>query len=146
MKLWFIQKQRVLFSSYIRIILSYQCVQRFRALCYNSVTVSFIHIYMYEYIYIYIYTYIHTHIHNRRGLMPLCFNTFEAAFHDDIIKWKHFPYSWPFVRGIHRWPMDSGHKGQWRRGLMFSLICAWINGWAKIETSMIWDAITLIMT
>ena len=21
------------------------------------------------------------------------------------------------------------HKGQWRRALMFSLICAWINGW-----------------
>ena len=23
------------------------------------------------------------------------------------------------------------HKGQWRRALMFSLICAWINGWAN---------------
>ena len=22
--------------------------------------------------------------------------------HDDIIKWKHFPLYWPFVRGIHR--------------------------------------------
>ena len=28
--------------------------------------------------------------------------------------------------GIHR---SSPHKGQWRGGLMFSLICAWINGW-----------------
>ena len=44
--------------------------------------------------------------------------------HDDVIKWKHFPRYWPFVRGIHRWP----HKGQWRGALMFSLICAWING------------------
>ena len=23
--------------------------------------------------------------------------------HDDVIKWKHFPRYWPFVRGIHRW-------------------------------------------
>ena len=22
--------------------------------------------------------------------------------HDDIIKWKYFPYYWPFVRGIHQ--------------------------------------------
>ena len=22
--------------------------------------------------------------------------------HDDVIKWKHFPRFWPFVRGIHR--------------------------------------------
>ena len=25
--------------------------------------------------------------------------------------------------------VNSPHKGQWRRALMFSLICAWINGW-----------------
>ena len=43
--------------------------------------------------------------------------------HDDIIKWKHFPLYWPFVRGIHRWPVNSPHKGQWRGALMFSLIC-----------------------
>ena len=24
--------------------------------------------------------------------------------HDDLIKWKHFPHYWPFVRGIHRSP------------------------------------------
>ena len=24
--------------------------------------------------------------------------------HDDVIKWKHFPRNWPFVRGIHRFP------------------------------------------
>ena len=27
----------------------------------------------------------------------------ESIFHDDVIKWKHFPRCWPFVRGIHRW-------------------------------------------
>ena len=25
--------------------------------------------------------------------------------HDDVIKWKHFPRYWPFVRGIHRGPV-----------------------------------------
>ena len=44
--------------------------------------------------------------------------------HDEVIKWKHFPRYWPFVRGIHR-----SHKGQWREALMFSLICTRINGW-----------------
>ena len=48
---------------------------------------------------------------------------------DDVIKWKHFPRYWPFLRGIHRWPVNSPHKGQWRRALIFSLICAWINDW-----------------
>ena len=49
--------------------------------------------------------------------------------HDDVIKWKQYPRYWPFVRGIHRSPVNSPHKGQWRRALMFSLICPWINGW-----------------
>ena len=48
--------------------------------------------------------------------------------HDDVIKWKHFPRYWPFVRGIYRSPVNSPHKGQWRRALMFTLICVWING------------------
>ena len=48
--------------------------------------------------------------------------------HDDVIKWKHFPRYWPFVRGIHWSPVNSPHKGQWRGALMFSLICTWING------------------
>ena len=48
---------------------------------------------------------------------------------DDVIKWKHFPHYWPFVRGIHRSSVNSPQKGQWRGALMLSLICAWINGW-----------------
>ena len=48
--------------------------------------------------------------------------------HDDVIKWKHFPRYWPFVRGIHRSPVKSPHKGQWRGALIFSLICVWISG------------------
>ena len=51
--------------------------------------------------------------------------------HDDVIKWKHFPRYWPFVRGIHRSPVNSHHKGQWRGASMFYLICTWINDWAN---------------
>ena len=49
--------------------------------------------------------------------------------HDDVIKWKHFPRYWPFMRGIHRSPVNSPYKGQWRGALIFSLICTRINGW-----------------
>ena len=48
----------------------------------------------------------------------------RISVHDDVMKWKHFPRYWPFVRGIHRSPVNSLHKGQWRGALMFSLICA----------------------
>ena len=51
--------------------------------------------------------------------------------HDYVIKWKHFPRYWPFVRGIHRSPVNSPHKGQWRGALVFSLICARIKGWVN---------------
>ena len=34
-------------------------------------------------------------------------------------------------RGIHWSPVNSPHKDQWRSALMFSLICAWINGWVN---------------
>ena len=59
------------------------------------------------------------------------FKNTSFKFHDDVIKWKLFPRYWPFVRGIHRSPVNSPHKGQWRGALMFSLICVWINGWVN---------------
>ena len=52
-------------------------------------------------------------------------------YHDEVIKWKHVPRYWPFVRGIHWSPVDSPHKGQWRGMLLFSLIYAWTIGWAN---------------
>ena len=58
-------------------------------------------------------------------------DTHVSRPHYDIIKWKHFPRNWPLVRGIHRSPVNSPHKGQWRGALMFSLICVWINGWVN---------------
>ena len=51
------------------------------------------------------------------------------VIHDDVIKWKHFPRYWPFVRGLHRSQRILPRKGQWRGALMFSLICSWTNGW-----------------
>ena len=51
------------------------------------------------------------------------------------IWWRHqmerFPRYWPFMRGIHRWPVNSLHKGQWRGAFMFCLICARTNSWAN---------------
>ena len=54
-----------------------------------------------------------------------------GCLHDDVIKWKHFSRYWPFVRGIHRSPVNSPYRGQWRGAFMFSLIWAWINRWVN---------------
>ena len=54
-----------------------------------------------------------------------------GTIYDDVIKWKHFRRYWPFVREIHRSPVNSPHKGHWRGALTFSLICVWINGWVN---------------
>ena len=70
----------------------------------------------------------------RRFYLLLVGSSFRSdKAHDDVIKWKHFPRYWPFVRGIHRSPVNSPHKGQWRGALMFYLICAWINVWVNIR-------------
>ena len=47
--------------------------------------------------------------------------------HDAVIKWIHHPRYWPFCGEF------TGHrrKGQWVGAVMFSLICAWINGWVN---------------
>ena len=65
------------------------------------------------------------------SLLSRCSGDITPCF----ISWRHqmetFPHYWPFVRGIHRSPVNSPHKGQWRGALMFSLFCAWIHGWAN---------------
>ena len=52
-----------------------------------------------------------------------------------IAWWRHqietFPRYWPFVRGIHRSPVNSPHKGQWRGTLMYSLLPNKTNGWVN---------------
>ena len=59
--------------------------------------------------------------------------------HEDVIKWKHFPLWWSFVRGVHQSSVDSPHKGQWFVDLVYSLICAWTNGWANnLDAGDLW--------
>ena len=53
--------------------------------------------------------------------------------HDDVIKWKHFPRNWPFVRGIHRsrWIPHTKASDAELLFSLFSLTCSWINGWVN---------------
>ena len=51
----------------------------------------------------------------------------KNIIYDKKWKWKHFTRYWPFVWGIHRSPVNSPHKVQWRGALIFSLICTWVN-------------------
>ena len=67
---------------------------------------------------------------------PVHYSLILTAFHDDVIKWKHFPRYWPFVRGIHRWPVNSPHKGPVMRSfdVFFDLrlnkrLSKWSRGW-----------------
>ena len=55
----------------------------------------------------------------------------STLYHDNVIKWKHFPRYWPFVCGIRRSPVNAPHKGLWRGSMMFSLICAWMKAWVN---------------
>ena len=67
--------------------------------------------------------------------MPYCSRVYDMFPSLVISWWRHqmetFRRYWPFVRGIHGSPVNSPHKGQWRGALVFSLICAWINGWVN---------------
>ena len=74
------------------------------------------------------------HFVNIRGILLMV----TRKAHDDVIKWKHFPRNWSFVRGIHRSPVNSPHKGQWRGALMISLICVWINDWVNNREAGDW--------
>ena len=53
------------------------------------------------------------------------YNNFNTPI---MIWWRHqmgtFSTLLAFARGIHRSPVNSPHKGQWRGASMFSLICA----------------------
>ena len=73
---------------------------------------------------------VHWRIYTWPGLNVLTYtdSVWYCPWRHDVIKWKHFPRYWPFVRGIYWSPVNSPHKGQWRGTLMFSLICVWING------------------
>ena len=75
-------------------------------------------------------------LHDHRGnhtvapvpvtLLGMIWNMHRKNDHDDVIKWKHFPRYWPFVRGI---------LGEFpsRGALMLSVVCAWTNSWSNNE-------------
>ena len=71
----------------------------------------------------------------------------SKIFHNGTRVWGHSKiekhFSWwrhqmetfsalpALCEGIHRSPVDSPHKDQWRGILMFSFICAWTHDWAN---------------
>ena len=57
--------------------------------------------------------------------------TDRFPLHDDVIKWKHFPRYWPFVRGIHRSGDFPAQRPVTRRFDLFFFICARINDWVN---------------
>ena len=63
------------------------------------------------------------------------FEWLRKNVNQSLNRWRHqmetFSTLLAFYAGNHRSPVNSPHKGQWRRALMFSLICAWINSWAN---------------
>ena len=77
-------------------------------------------------------------------LVHCTWSCFFMQVQNYVIKWKHFPRYWPFVRGIHRSPVNSPHKGKWRGALMFPLICVWINSkqswdwWFETLSRLVW--------
>ena len=48
------------------------------------------------------------------------------VFHDDVIKWKHFPRNWPFAGGggggFTSQPVNFPYKGQWRGALILMFL------------------------
>ena len=44
----------------------------------------------------------HWNGHISYGIFSIGSSAPEGLSHDDVIKWKHFPRNWPFVRGIDR--------------------------------------------
>ena len=56
---------------------------------------------------------------------------YMCTVHDAVIKWKHFPRYWPFVRGIHWSPVNSLHKDQWRGA-------GWAGLWFETPSRSLW--------
>ena len=59
------------------------------------------------------------------------------------------------VQENHRPPVDSPHKSQWCRALIFSLMCAWTNSWrhqgfetqwCPCEVTVMWRSCTFLNT
>ena len=65
-----------------------------------------------------------------------------SSIHDDVIKWEPSSRHWPFVKEIHKSPVDSLATRNYD-------IFFYLPGYTveqTIETPVIWDAIAFIMT
>ena len=62
---------------------------------------------------------------------PWCWN--YVLYDVDHAWWRHQMETFSALLAIcaGNSPVNSPHKGQWRRALMFSLICVWISGWVN---------------
>ena len=66
--------------------------------------------------------------------------------HDDVIKWKHFPRNWPFVRGIHwsRWIPPTQRPVTRSFDVFFDLYPnkwlskQWRRWWFKMPSRSLW--------
>ena len=47
-----------------------------------------------------------SHIYTTYYIRPYAIDVLSTHL-DDVIKWKHYPRYWPFVRGIHRSPVKT---------------------------------------
>ena len=66
---------------------------------------------------------------HQSSMRPLCQNRCKLVM--TSLNGNIFRVTGPLCGGIHRSPVNSPHKGQWRGGLMFSLICAWTNAYVN---------------
>ena len=62
----------------------------------------------------------------------------NMATHYDVIKRKHFPRYWPFVGGIHRWPVTGGFPPQTASDTCFDVF---LDVSLNIRVRVIWDAV-----
>ena len=71
--------------------------------------------------------------------------TTGAISHDDVMKWKHFPRHWPFVRGIHRSSLNSPQRPvTWSFDVFFDLRLnqelskQWRRRWFEAPSRSLW--------
>ena len=75
---------------------------------------------------------------------PSLFSTPVIYIHDDAIKWKHFSHYWPFVQGIHQWPVNSQRPMTQSFDVFFDLNLTqqlskqWRRRWFEMPSSSLW--------
>ena len=84
--------------------------------------------YKYEYEYSFLVTEIASKLWN---IVCRAVHDTITGIQDGDIKWKHVPRYRPFVRGIYWSRVNFPNKAQWRGASIYSLICAWTNGWVN---------------